>query len=589
MRLLNKFFFLCSEIWENISLSKKKLFYIYILLSIFIAIIDFISITSLMNIVSYASGNGITSKDKINLLINIKEYSDKDLFASLSFLFLSITVISILFRYIHGLVNAKISHGVIYEFNQIIFKKLVYLNLLNNKYVNINSVTSNLSKIEDIRNVIIYGLTAISSALIGFAILVTLLFIDIKITFFSLLFFLIIYLSIILSFKKKMTIISKDISENIGLKVNILSSLLNNMRNVIIDNLQFTFLKRFSEYDLKITKGSIFLGIVSFVPSVIIINLLSIILVGYLFFLVSAGHNFLTDVGKIVAIAYGAQKLNPLINAIYLAISRTAGSYYNIKSVINFIRLIKAQKKISIPKKKEVEPSQLLSKSIVNFEKNIKLEKISFKHNTNQKLIINLDLLINKKDKIIILGESGSGKSTILDILTGLIKPDKGLIRLDNIKIDEKNLKSYQKKISLITQNIFLEEGTILKNITNTKKYSDVNFERFKKCCNTAEIWSFIRKHKDKHKMYVSHNGSNLSGGQKQRIAIARALYKNSDILVFDETTSEIDFKIEEKIFNNLSKNESDKTIIFVTHKVRKMNFFNKNPFVVVLLYYYPL
>ena len=76
--------------------------------------------------------------------------------------------------------------------------------------------------------------------------------------------------------------------------------------------------------------------------------------------------------------------------------------------------------------------------------------------------------------------------------------------------------------------------------------------------------------------MYVSHNGSNLSGGQKQRIAIARALYKNSDILVFDETTSEIDFKIEEKIFNNLSKNESDKTIIFVTHKVRKMNFFNK-------------
>jgi ATP-binding cassette, subfamily B, bacterial PglK len=576
MRLLNKFIFLCSEIWKNISLSKKKLFYIYILLSVFIAIIDFISITSLMNIVSYASGNGITSKDKINLLINIKEYSDKDLFAYLSFLFLSITVISILFRYIHGLVNAKISHGVIYEFNQIIFKRLIYLNLLNNKYVNINSVTSNLSKIEDIRNIIIYGLTAISSALIGFGILVTLLFIDIKITFFSLLFFSIIYLSIILSFKKKMTKISKDISENIGLKVNILSSLLNNIRNVIIDNLQFTFLKRFSEYDLKITKGSIFLGIVSFVPSVIIINLLSIILVGYLFFLVSAGHNFVTDVGKIVAIAYGAQKLNPLINAIYLAISRTAGSYYNIKSVINFIRLIKTQKKISIPKKKEVELSQPLNKSIINFEKNIKLEKISFKHNANQKLIINLNLLINKKDKIIILGESGSGKSTILDILTGLIKPDKGLIRLDNIKIDEKNLKSYQKKISLITQNIFLEEGTILKNITNTKKYSDVDFKRFKKCCNTAEIWSFISKHKDKYKMYVSHNGTNLSGGQKQRIAIARALYKNSDILVFDETTSEIDFKIEEKIFNNLSKNESDKTIIFVTHKVRKMNFFNK-------------
>ena len=345
MRLLTKFIFLSSEIWRNISFSKKKLFYIYILLSIIIAVIDFLSITSLMNIVSYATGNEIVSKDKINLFLNIREYSDKNLFFFLSILFISITVISILLRYIHGLVNAKVSHGVIYEFNQIIFKKLVYLDLLNNKNININSVTSNLSKVEDIRNVIIYGLTAISSALITFVILVTLLFIDIKITFFSLLFFSIIYLIIILSIKKRMTENSKAISENIELKVNTLSSLLNNMRNVIIDNLQLTFLKRFSEYDLKVTRARISLGVISFVPSIIIINLVFVILVGYLLFLVSSGHNFLSDVGKIVAIAYGAQKLNPLINSIYLAISRTGGSYHNIKSVINFIKLIKIQKK----------------------------------------------------------------------------------------------------------------------------------------------------------------------------------------------------------------------------------------------------
>ena len=205
------------------------------------------------------------------------------------------------------MVNAKISHGVIYEFNQIIFKKLVYLDLLNNKNININSVTSNLSKIEDIRNVIIYGLTAISSSLITFAILITLLFIDINITFFSLLFFSIIYLLIILSIKKRMAENSRNISENIELKVNTLSSLLNNIRNVIIDNLQFTFLKKFSEYDLKITKAKISLGVISFVPSIIIINTVFVILVGYLLFIVLYGHNFLADVGKIVAIAYGAQ------------------------------------------------------------------------------------------------------------------------------------------------------------------------------------------------------------------------------------------------------------------------------------------
>ena len=581
MRLLTKFIFLSSEIWRNISFSKKKLFYIYILLSIIIAVIDFLSITSLMNIVSYATGNEIVSKDKINLFLNIREYSDKNLFFFLSILFISITVISILLRYIHGLVNAKVSHGVIYEFNQIIFKKLVYLDLLNNKNININSVTSNLSKVEDIRNVIIYGLTAISSALITFVILVTLLFIDIKITFFSLLFFSIIYLIIILSIKKRMTENSKAISENIELKVNTLSSLLNNMRNVIIDNLQLTFLKRFSEYDLKVTRARISLGVISFVPSIIIINLVFVILVGYLLFLVSSGHNFLSDVGKIVAIAYGAQKLNPLINSIYLAISRTGGSYHNIKSVINFIKLIKIQKKTRTFNKKNIGLLESTTNHSMDFKKTLKLEKIFFKHKGNQKLIENLDLSINKKDKIIILGESGSGKSTLLDILTGLIKPDKGSIVLDNIKINKNNLRAYQKKISLITQNIFLEEGTVLKNITNTNKVSNINFDHLKKCCEIAEIGSFISKNKDKYKMYITHNGTNLSGGQKQRIAIARALYKNSDILVFDETTSEIDIKIEEKILNNFSKYASNKTIIFVTHKVRKMKFFNKKFFLI--------
>ena len=573
MKLLLKFIFVWPEVWKNISLSKKRLFYIYIFLSVIIMIIDFLSIASLMNVVGYATNNEIISRDKLNILINLKGYTDKNLFIFLSIFFLSITAISILFRYLHGLVNAKISHGIIYDFNQIIFKKLVYLNLLNNKNININSVTSNFSKIEDIRNVIIYSLTAMSSLLIATGILVTLLFIDVKITIFSLLFFLTIYLLIIFSIKKKIIKNSKDVSENIDRKVHTLSSLMNNMRSVIIDNLQLPFLKNFSEYDFRITKAKISLGVISFVPSVAIINLVFMILVGYLFFLVTNGYDLLTDVSKIVAIAFGAQKLNPLINSIYISISRSGGSYYNIKSVMDFMRLIKKKTEQDTSKRKN---SDKLNISKIKFEKKIILERINFRHNSNQTLIENLNLVINKYDKIIILGESGSGKSTFIDILTGLIKPDRGTIKLDNIKIDKNNLKTYQKKISLITQNIFLEEGTLLKNITNTNKKIDVDFKHLKRCCEISEISNFIKKNKDKYKMYISHNGNNLSGGQKQRIAIAKALYRNSDILIFDETTSEIDVKIEKKLLNNFSKHLKNKTIILVTHKTQKNNFFNK-------------
>ena len=573
MKLLLKFIFVWPEVWKNISLNKKRLFYIYIFLSVIIMIIDFLSIASLMNVVGYATNNEIISRNKLNILINLKGYTDKNLFIFLSIFFLSITAISILFRYLHGLVNAKISHGIIYDFNQIIFKKLVYLNLLNNKNININSVTSNFSKIEDIRNVIIYSLTAMSSLLIATGILVTLLFIDVKITIFSLLFFLTIYLLIIFSIKKKIIKNSKDVSENIDRKVHTLSSLMNNMRSVIIDNLQLPFLKNFSEYDFRITKAKISLGVISFVPSVAIINLVFMILVGYLFFLVTNGYDLLTDVSKIVAIAFGAQKLNPLINSIYISISRSGGSYYNIKSVMDFMRLIKKKTEQDTSKRKN---SDKLNISKIKFEKKIILERINFRHNSNQTLIENLNLVINKYDKIIILGESGSGKSTFVDILTGLIKPDRGTIKLDNIKIDKNNLKTYQKKISLITQNIFLEEGTLLKNITNTNKKIDVDFKHLKRCCEISEISNFINKNKDKYQMYISHNGNNLSGGQKQRIAIAKALYRNSDILIFDETTSEIDVKIEKKLLNNFSKHLKNKTIILVTHKTQKNNFFNK-------------
>ena len=189
MGSLSSLFFLFSEVWKNISLSKKRLFYIYILLSVIITVIDFLSITSLMNIVGYAINNEIPSKERLSLLININEYSNRDIFIFLSIFFLSITTVSIISRFIHGLVNAKISNGVIYEFNQIIFRKLVYLNLLNNKNININTTTSNLAKVEDIRVVIVHALSAVSSTIITVGILITLLFIDTQITFFSILFF----------------------------------------------------------------------------------------------------------------------------------------------------------------------------------------------------------------------------------------------------------------------------------------------------------------------------------------------------------------------------------------------------------------
>ena len=174
-----------------------------------------------------------------------------------------------------------------------------------------------------------------------------------------------------------------------------------------------------------------------------------------------------------------------------------------------------------------------------------------------------------------IVGETGSGKSTLIDLLTGLIKPNNGAIEVDGITI-AKNLSSWIDKIGYVPQNVYLTDNTIAQNISFGYENKHISPEEVEKVIEDAQLSKFVRGLKNGTKTMVGERAVKISGGERQRIGIARALYRNPDILLFDEATSALDIETENNFFNTLNNLRKKKTIIFITHRKNNLNFFNQ-------------
>jgi len=203
----------------------------------------------------------------------------------------------------------------------------------------------------------------------------------------------------------------------------------------------------------------------------------------------------------------------------------------------------------------------------LDFNKKISFKNIDFGYQDKTKVFENINININKGEKIGIIGPSGSGKSTLVNLLIGLLKPNKGEIFVDDIKIS-RTKPQLIKNISYVPQEIFLIEDKIKKNIALGIEEKDIDDDRIKMVAQASQIDTFIENLDLKYETKVIENGKNFSVGQRQRIGVARALYRDPDLIIFDESTSSLDLKTEEKFIEDIYKIFKDKTIIFISHKI---------------------
>jgi subfamily B ATP-binding cassette protein MsbA len=186
--------------------------------------------------------------------------------------------------------------------------------------------------------------------------------------------------------------------------------------------------------------------------------------------------------------------------------------------------------------------------------------------NTDKDAVNNINILVEGGSTVALVGHSGAGKSTIINLLPRFYDPNKGKIYIDKQNISEVTLSSLRKNISLVSQDIILFDDTIRANIS----YANLNAsdEQIKKACDFAAATDFIEGLSNKYETLVGENGIRLSGGQKQRISIARAILKNTPIILLDEATSSLDADSEEKVQNAIINLTKNKTTLVIAHRL---------------------
>ena len=256
----------------------------------------------------------------------------------------------------------------------------------------------------------------------------------------------------------------------------------------------------------------------------------------------------------------------PMIGLYFFAIFRIMPS---INRTINNIQSIRYSSPSFTKIYKDFNNRIITEKKIerIEFNKEIKLEKITFSYDNVKNIFHEAKLKIKKNTTTLIMGETGSGKTTLLDIILGLQNPSNGKMYIDGKLINlYDNFYSWISKISYSPQSIYVYDDTIEKNITLKSDKKDINYELLKQSINIAELSEYVKNSEKGLDTIIGEMGSKISGGQKQRIGIARAIYKNADIIVLDECTSALDETTVEKIVVNLEKIKKEKTLIIVSH-----------------------
>ena len=210
------------------------------------------------------------------------------------------------------------------------------------------------------------------------------------------------------------------------------------------------------------------------------------------------------------------------------------------------------------------------NKQILKINDAINLKNINFIYPKSSKIVIkDVNLKINSKTSIGLVGPTGCGKTTLVDIILGLLQPQTGSLEIDGKEINDTNLSSWQSSIGYVPQNIFLADDTIAANIAFGTNPKNINMKLVENASKIANLHDFIVKElPNKYKTSIGERGIRLSGGQKQRIGIARALYHNPQILILDEATSALDDQTQLAVMDAINNLRKDITIILIAHRL---------------------
>ncbi|MCF7820262.1 MAG: ABC transporter ATP-binding protein/permease [Candidatus Pacebacteria bacterium] len=347
--------------------------------------------------------------------------------------------------------------------------------------------------------------------------------------------------------------IIKTVNEGIG-----------GFKEVTLSNRQPWFVKKFNHSMLNLSKAEIFQQTTkqSVSPIIETIAIAGILLIAFI--LLKQGYSLAALSSILALFALSIRRLLPAINNMVVQYNTLRYHSYSVKPIYeDLMNLEKYQK----DNKTENTKNTTEDKDTF-FKDKIEISSLNFKYQKDQDLILqNISLSIKQGQAIALVGSTGSGKTTLVDLILGLLKPSSGKIEVDGKDIYT-HLSKWQKNIGYIPQFIYLADDSIKNNIALGLEENEIDNQKIKKAIKVAQLTEFINKLPEKENTKIGERGIRLSGGQRQRIGIARALYDNPEILVMDEATSSLDNITEKFIIDAIEKLKENRTIIIIAHRL---------------------
>jgi len=537
----------------NFLLSKKerRVLLLLLFMSLFFSVIEVVGIGAIMPFIAIATNPDLIAENKyLKYIYNLFQIdSEQSFIIYFGVLLIIFYVFRALYTVFHGYMINKFSMGKYLTLTNKLFS--AYLSMPYIIFVNKNSASLSKAIITEAGQLAFIFrsvLTIISEVLVIVVMYILLLIVDIEMT---------IVLTIILGLQVlllKFTI--SEIIKKQGLKREYLQGKLYRKINEFVGNfkvIKFTsnqdsLLQSFSRNGVKYRKVHIIINTLKLIPRALLEAVGLSIIIGVIVYIIAFHSN--------------PSSIIPIISMYALALYRSLPAISRI--IDNYNDVLFHSSSIDVVYRELVQAYEPDLNSVICFNKSIRVENVTFSYDKKIKVIDNLSLTINKGDRVAFVGSSGSGKSTIVDVICGIYRPNSGRVLIDNQELDSSNIAFWRGEIGYIPQSIYLFDGTIAQNVVFGREYNELKLINALK---QASIYNFILK-KDGLNTMVGEGGIQVSGGQKQRIGIARALYGDPQILVLDEATSALDSATEEVIMDEIYKVSKDKTLIIIAHRL---------------------
>ncbi len=403
---------------------------------------------------------------------------------------------------------------------------------------------------------------AITASIISIAILIGLIFLDPVLALGSGICFATIYLAVMGTTRVLMMSNGKLIATTQEERLRAASEGLGGIRDVLLDGSQAVYVSRFAEIETRRGSAAALNNFIAQAPRFVVEALGIAIIAGLAVTLSLRDGGLVGSLPKLGALALAAQRLLPLLQQSYFGWASTLTAAAMLADVLAVLDLPEGP-----------HPSSARPEVRLPFERDLIFSKVSltYKHSSRAALF-DINLSVKKGERVGFVGKTGSGKSTFTDLVLGLLVPDEGSIQIDGIELNDANRTAWQTRVAHVPQSIYLSDTSIAENIAFGVPLHAIDRQRVAAAAAEAELTDVIEALPNGYDTFVGERGVRLSGGQRQRVGIARALYKQADVLVFDEATSALDTETEAAVMRAIEGLGRDLTVLIITHRTSTLS-----------------